>query len=139
MIEKMRLHPCTITIPPLKICTSRTKSQPLWISLVKDNPLAGVLQERAAANDVSQIITEGASSVQTDTGEVTEVSAKRTVVARATVLGVAWSALTAVRTFVFQTVNTKMPLVVTLKTNSCHSCDRLQAQSGITRCNSSGV
>ena len=139
MREKMRLGPCTVIIPPSKICTSRTKSQPLWISLVKDNPLAGVLQERAVADDVSQIITEGASSVQTDVGEVTEVLAKRTVVARATVLGVAWSALTAVRTFVFWTVNTKMPLVVTLKTNSCCSHDRLWAQPGIMRCNSSGV
>ena len=139
MIEKMRLGPCTVTIPPLKICTSGTKSQPLWISLIKDNPLAGVLREGAVANDVSQIITEGTSSVWTDVGEVTEVSAKRTVVARATVLGVAWSALTAVRTFIFQTVNTKMPLVVTLKTNSCCSRDGLQAQPGIMRRNSSGV
>ena len=139
MIEKMGLGPCTVTIPPSKICTSRTKSQPLWISLIKDNPLAGVLRERAVANNVSWIITEGASSVWTDVGEVTEVSAKRTVVVRAMVLGVAWSALTAVRTFVFWTVNTKMPLVVTLKTNSCRSHDRLQAQPGIMRCNSSGV
>ena len=42
MIEKMRLGPCTITIPPSKICTSGTKSQPLWISPIEDNPLAGV-------------------------------------------------------------------------------------------------
>ena len=139
MIEKMRLGPCTVTVPPSKICTSGTKSQPLWISLIKDNPLAGVLRERAVADDVSQIITEGTSSVWTDVGEVTEVSAKRTVVARAMVLGVAWSALTAVRTFIFQTVNMKMPLVVTLKTNSCSSRDRLQAQPGIMRHNSSGV
>ena len=139
MTEKMRLGSRIVTIPPLKICTSRTKSQPLWISLVKNNPLAGVFGERAVMNDVSGIVTEGTSSVWTDVGEVTEVSAKRTVVARATVLGVAWGALTAVRTFVFWTVDTKMPLVVTLKTNSCRSCSGLRAQSGITRCNSSGV
>ena len=87
MIEKMRLGPCTVTVPPSKICTSGTKSQPLWISLIKDNPLAGVLRERAVTDDVSQIVTEGALSVQTDTGEVTKASAKRTVVARAMVLG----------------------------------------------------
>ena len=139
MIEKMRLGPCTITIPPSKICTSGTKSQHLWISLVKDNPLAGVLRERAVTDNVSWIVTEGASSVQTDVGEVTEASAKRTVVARAMVLGVAWSAVMAVRTFVFWTVYTNMPLVMTLKTNSCHSHNRLWAHSGITRHNSSGV
>ena len=77
--------------------------------------------------------------VWTDAGEVTEVLAKRTVVARAAVLGVAWGALMAVRTFIFRTVDTQMPLVVTLKTNSCHSHDGLWAQSGITRRNSSGV
>ena len=139
MIEKMRLGPCTITIPPSKICTSGTKSQPLWISPIEDNPLAGVLGERAVADDVSQIITEGALPVRTDAGEVTEATAKRTVVARATVLGVAWSALMAVRTFVFLTVDTKMPLVMTLKTNSCCSRNGLWAQSGITRHNLSGV
>ena len=139
MTEKMRLGSRTVTIPPSKSCTSGTKSQSLWISLIKDNPLAGVLRERAVADDVSWIITEGALPVWTDAGEVTEASAKRTIVARATVLGVAWSTLTAVRTFVLRTVNTKMPLVVTLKTNSCHSCNGLRAQSGIMRCNSSGV
>ena len=139
MTEKTRLGSCTVTIPPLKSCTSRTKSQPLWISLIKDDSLARVLREGAVADDVSWIVTEGALLVQTDVGEVTKASTKRTVVVRATVLGVSWSALMAMRTLIFQTVDTKMPLVMTLKINSCRSCDGLWAQPGITRQNLSGI
>ena len=68
-----------------------------------------------------------------------EVSAKRTVVARATILGVARGTLLAVRTLILGAVDTKMPLVVTLKTNSCCKHNGLWAQSGIVRCNSSGI
>ena len=68
-----------------------------------------------------------------------EASAKRTVVASKTVLGVARGALSAVRTLILWTVNAKMPLVVTLKTNSHCECNRLRAQLGIVRCNLSGV
>ena len=135
----MRLGSCTVTMPLLKSCTSGTNSQSLWIPLVKDNPLAGVFREGAVSDDMSWVITKGASSVRTDMGEVTKVPAKRTVVVRATVLGVAWSMLMAVRAFIFWTVDTKMPLVMTLKTNSCCSCDGLWAQPGISRRNSSGV
>ena len=119
--EKMRLGSHTVTIPPSKSCTSGTNSQSLWIPLVKDNPLAGVFREGAVSDDMSRVVTKGASSVWTDTRKVTEVLAKRTVVARTTVLGVAWGVLMAVRAFIFWAVNTKMPLVVTLKTNSCCS------------------
>ena len=91
MTEKTRLGSRTITIPPSKSCTSGTTSQPLWISIVKDNSLAGVLQEGAITDNVSWVVTKGTSPVWTDTGEVTEAPAKRTVVTRATVLGVAWS------------------------------------------------
>ena len=86
-----------------------------------------------------QHITEGASPVRTDTREMAEVSAKRTVVARAAILGVAQGMLSAVRTLVLGTVDVKMPLVVTLKTNSCCKCNGLWAQLGIVRCNSSGI
>ena len=137
--EKMRLGSRIITIPPSKSCTSGINSQSLWIPLVKDNPLAGVFREGAVSNDMSWVVTKGTSLVRTDTGEVTEAPAKRTVVARAMVLGVTWSTLTTVRAFIFQAVDTKMPLVMTLKTNSCCSCDGLLAQPGISRCNSSGV
>ena len=68
-----------------------------------------------------------------------KVSAKRTVVARAMILGVAQGTLLAVRTLILWTVDAKMPLVVTLKTNSCCKHNRLWAQSGIMRCNLSGV
>ena len=88
MIEKRRSRFCTVTIPPSKTHTSGTKSQSLRVSLIEDNPLAGVLRERTVADDMSWIITEGTLSVWTDVREMTEVSAKRTVVARTTVLGV---------------------------------------------------
>ena len=115
------------------------KSQSLRVSLIEDNPLAGVLRERTVADNMSWIITEGALSVWTDTREMAKTSAKRTVVARAMILGVAWGTLSAVRALIFWTVDAKIPLVVTLKTNSCCKRNRLWAQSGIVRCNSSGV
>ena len=40
---------------------------------------------------------------------------------------------------ILQTVDTKMPLAMAVKTRSLHSHDRLWAQVGISRCNSSGV
>ena len=66
MIEKRRSGLCTVTILPSKTCTSRTKSQSLRVPLVEDNPLAGVLQERTVADDMSWVITEGAPPVWTD-------------------------------------------------------------------------
>ena len=68
-----------------------------------------------------------------------EASAKRTVVARAMILGVAQGILSAVRTLVLGAVDAKMPLVVTLKTNSCCKRNGLWAQAGIARCNLSGI
>ena len=139
MIEKRWSRFRTVSIPSSKTRTSGTKLQSLRVSLIEDNPLAGVLRERTVADDMSWIITEGAPLVWTDTREMAEVSAKRTVVVRTMVLGVAWGMLPAVRTLVLWTVDTKMPLVVTLKTNSCCKHNRLQAQLGIMRCNLSGV
>ena len=139
IIEKRRFGLCIVTIPPSKTRTSGTRSQSLRVPLIEDNPLAGVLGERAVANDMSWVIAEGTLLVWTDTREMAETSAKRTVVARATILGVARGALSAVRTLVFRTVDTKMPVVVALKTNSCCKCNGLWAQAGIVRCNLSGV
>ena len=139
MIEKRRSGFCTVTIPPSKTHTSGMKSQSLRVSVIEDNPLAGVLRERTVADDMSWIVTEGTLSVWTDVREMTEVSATRTVVARTTVLEVAQGALSAVRTLVLWTVDVKMPLVVTLKTNSRCERNGLRAQSGIVRCNLSGV
>ena len=139
MIEKRRSGLHTVTIPPSKTRTSGMRSQSLRVSLVEDNPLTGVLQERTITDDMSWVIAEGASSVWTDTREMAEASAKRTVVARAMILGVARGTLLAVRTLILGAVNTKMPLVMALKTNSCCKRNGLWAQSGIVRCNSSGV
>ena len=68
-----------------------------------------------------------------------EALAKRTVVARATILGVAQGRLSAVRTLILGIVDMKMPMVVALKTNSCCKRNGLWAQVGIVRCNLSGV
>ena len=139
MIEKRRFGLCTVTIPPSKTRTSGMRSQSLRVPLVEDNPLAGALGERTVANDMSWVIAEGASLIWADAQEMAEASAKGTVVARATILGVARGMLSAVRTLILRTVNAKMPVVVTLKTNSRCKHSGLWAQAGITRCNLSGV
>ena len=139
MIEKRRSGLHTVTIPPPKTHTSGMRSQSLRVSLVEDNPLTGVLRERTVTDDMPWVITEGALLVWTDAREMAELLAKRTVVARATILGVARGILSAVRTLILGTVDVKMPLVVTLKTNSCCKRNRLWAQLGIMRCNSSGI
>ena len=100
MIEKRRSGFRTVTIPPSKTCTSGTKSQSLRVSLIEDNPLAGVLQERTVADNMSRIITGGAPLVWADVREMTEALAKRTAVVRTMVLGVAWGVLSAVRTLI---------------------------------------
>ena len=65
-MEKERFSPCTVTIPPLKSCTTGTAdSKPLWISLVEDDPLAGVLGEGTVSDNVSWVITEGTKTVWT--------------------------------------------------------------------------
>ena len=139
MIEKRRSGLHTITIPPSKTCTSGTRSQSLRVPLIEDNPLAGVLRERTVADDMSWVIAEGALLIWTDAREMAKALAKRTVVARATILGVARGALSAVRTLILRTVDAKMPMVVTLKTNSCCKRNGLWAQAGIVRRNLSGV
>ena len=65
------------------------------------------------------VIAKGAVAVWTVMGGVAEVAAKRTVVAMATILGVARGALSTVGAFVFCTVDTKMPLGMALKTTIC--------------------
>ena len=139
MIENRRFGLRTITIPPSQTCTSGTRLQSLRVPLVEDNSLAGILRERTVANDMSWVIAESAPSIWTDAREMAEASAKRTVVASATILGVARGMLSAVRALVLRTVNTKMPTVVALKTNSRCKRNGLLAQAGIERRNSSGV
>ena len=67
---------------------------------------------------MSQVIAKGTEVAQTEVWGVTEAVAKRTVVLGATILGVTWGALTAVGTFIFRTVDTKVPCEVTVKTTS---------------------
>ena len=54
-------------------------------------------------------------------------------------MGVTWGALTAVGTFIFQAVDTKVPCKVTVKTMSLVSRLGFWTQVGISRCNSGGV
>ena len=42
MMEKIMSDPCTITIPPSKTCTTGTRSQSLWVSIIEDDATAGV-------------------------------------------------------------------------------------------------
>ena len=122
MIEKRRSWPCTITIPPSKICTTSANSDPLWIPIIEDDSTARVLREGAVGDDVTWVITKGAMSVQAVVGEVPEVVAKRTVVVHATVLRVAGGVLAAGRALVLQAVDTQMPCDMAVKTISLVSC-----------------
>ena len=126
MIEKKRLSLCTITLPPSKTCTTGTRLDSLWVSIVEDDTTAGVLWEGAIHNDMSWVIAKGTESVWTVVGSVAEVAAKRTVVAQTVVLGMA-------------TINTKMPCSVAVKTNSFQSCCHGWAQAGVSKNNLSGI
>ena len=42
MMEKIMSDPCTVTIPPSKTCTTGTRSQSLWVSIIEDDATAGV-------------------------------------------------------------------------------------------------
>ena len=108
-MEKMRSDPCTITIPPLKTCTTGTRLQSLRISIVEDDPTTRVLGEGTVGDDMSWVVAKSTEAVWTEVQGVTEVVAKRTVVSSTTILGVAWGVLTAVGTLIFRTVDTKVP------------------------------
>ena len=139
IMEKIRSNPCTVTIPPSKTCTTGTRLQPFWVSVIKDDTTAGVLREGTVCNNVSWVVTEGTELVWTEAGGVAEAVAKRTVVLKAMVLGVARGALTAVGTLILWAIDTKMPCGVTLKTASLASRQGFWVQMGVTRCNSSGI
>ena len=123
-MEKMRSNPCTITIPTSKTCTTGTRSQSLWVSVIKDDTAAGVLREGTVSDNMSRVIAESRLSVWTIVGGVTEASAKRTVVMKTTILRVTWGMLLAIGTFIVGAVDTKMPCGVAVKTYSlwshCH-------------------
>ena len=139
IIEKRRPSPHTITLPLLKTCTTSTRSDSLQVSIIKNDTAAGVLQEGAVPNDMSQVITKGTESVWTVVRGMAEVVAKRTVVAQTMILGVAWGVPMTVGAFIFGTMDTKMPKGMAVKTNSFWSCCHGWAQVGILRDNSSRV
>ena len=138
-MEKMSPHPCTITIPPSKTCTTGTTPESLGVSLVEDNSQAGILCKRTVNKKVVRSITEGVMSVRTVAGQVGELAAESAVITNAAVLGVSRGMLVATRALILRTVDAKMPCGVALKTTSLRCCDWLWAQAGISRCNLSGV
>ena len=139
IMEKMRSDPHTVTIPPLKTCTTGTRLQSLRVSIVEDDTTTGVLQEGTVCDDVSWVIAKSAELVQAEVWGMTEAVAKRTVISGTMVLEVTQGTLMAIGTFVLQAVNTKMPHKVAVKTTSLISCQGFWAQMGISRCNLSGI
>ena len=68
MIEKRRSLPRIITLPPSKTCTTSARLESLRISLVEDDPTAGVLREGTICDNVPQVIAQGAKLVWTVAG-----------------------------------------------------------------------
>ena len=120
-IEKRRLRLHTLTIPPLKTCTTSASSDPLRVAVVEDDPTARVCREGTVSDDVTRVVTKGAASVWTVAGEMAKAAAKRTAVAHAMVLRVAGGTLVTVGTSILWTIDMKMPHIVTVKTNSLNS------------------
>ena len=118
IMEKIRSGPRTVTIPPLKTCTSGTKLQSLQVSIIEDDTTTGVLGEGTICDDMAGIVAEGTEAVWTVAGSVAELAAKRTVVSSTTILGVTRGTLATIGTFILQAVDVKMPCKVTVKTNS---------------------
>ena len=139
IIEKRRPSPCIMTLPPSKTCTTSTRLNSLRVSIVEDDTTTGVLREGTVCDDMSWVITEGTELVWTIAGGVAKAAAKRTVVAQAMVLGMAQGALLTIRTFIFRTVDTKMPKGMAVKTNSLRSHCHGWAQMGVSRDNLSRV
>ena len=121
-MEKTRFGPHTITIPPLKTCTTGARSKPLWVSVVEDDTTTGVLGERTVSDDMSRVVAEGPEMVWAIMGDVAKASAKRTVVPNTMVLRVARGALTTVGAFILWAIDTKMPCSMTVKTTSLRRC-----------------
>ena len=68
MIEKRRSLPRIITLPPLKTCTTGARLESLRISLIEDDPAAGVLREGTICDNVPQVIAQGTKLVWTVAG-----------------------------------------------------------------------
>ena len=139
MMKKTRSGPHTVTISPLKTCTTSTRSDSLRVSIVEDDTTTGVLGEGTICNGMSWVIAEGTKVVWTVVRGVAEVVAKRTIVSRTTVLRVTGGTLVTGGTFILRTVDMKMPRNVAVKTTSLVSHCGFWAQMGVLRCNSSGI
>ena len=135
-MEKTSPRPHTVTIPPLKICTTGTTSKSLGISPVEDDSWTRVLRKRTVDEKMVGRVAEGAASVGTVTGQVSEASAVGAIIPNTAVLRVAGSPLAAAGTFIFRAVDAEMTCVVALKTTSLSSRDGFWAQAGIARRNS---
>ena len=133
--EKMSPRPCTVTIPPSKICTTGTTSKPLWVSLVEDDTQAWVLCKRTVDEKVIRGVTEGAMSIGTVAGQVGEMSTIGAIVPDAAVLWVTGSSLATAGAFILRTVNTEMACGMALKTTSRYIRNGFWVQAGIARCN----
>ena len=68
MIEKTRSGPCTITIPPLKTCTSGTKLQSLRVPIIEDDPTTGVLREGEICDIMTGVIVKGTANPDSSGG-----------------------------------------------------------------------
>ena len=133
--EKIRPRPCTITIPPLKTCTTGTASKPLGISVIEDDTQALVLCKRTVDEKVIGGVTEGTTSVGTVAGQVGKTSTIGAVISDTAVLWVAGSPLTTTGTFILGAVDMEMAYGMALKTTSRLSRDGFWTQTGIMRCN----
>ena len=134
--EKMSLRPRTVTIPPLKTCTTGTTSKSLRISLVEDDSWTWVLRKRTVDEKMVGCVTEGAMSIGTVAGQVSEASAVGAIIPNAAVLRVTRSSLVTAGAFIFWAVDAEMTCSVALKTTSLCSRDGFWAQAGIVRRNS---
>ena len=134
-MEKMSPRPRTITIPPSKTCTTGTTSKPLRISLVEDDSRTWVLCKRTVDEKVVGSVAEGAMSIGTVAGQVSEASTVGAIIPDTAVLWVTRSSLATAGAFIFRTVDTEMTCGVALKTTSLCSHNGFWAQAGIARCN----
>ena len=135
-MEKTSPRPHTVTIPPLKICTTGTTSKSLGISPVEDDSWTRVLRKRTVDEKMVGRVAEGAASVGTVTGQVSEASAVGAIIPNTAVLRVTRGSLATAGAFILWAVDTEMTCGMALKTTSFCSRDGFWAQAGIVRRNS---
>ena len=135
-MERTSPRPLTITIPPLKTCTTGTTSKPLGIPVVEDDARAGVLHKRTVDKKVIGSVTEDASSIRAVAGQVGEMSTEGAIISDTVVLWMARGPLATAGAFVLGTVDMEIACGMTLKATSHCIHNGFWVQTGITRCNS---